>query len=809
MESWHCYVNSISPDTPPAEVWTKIKRIRRQPTNNIINSIMHNNEAVTESQSIANILANYFQQKSRNHSQTQIAVVSEQKHLPFSNEINARFTIQELVYALSKCKNSAAGPDNLPYIFLKDISDSCRRKLLELYNKIWTNHLFPDSWRESIIFPLRKNESSPPTEKSFRPISLSCAMSKLLERMINKRLTWYLETNALLNPYQSGFRPHRSTMDNLVLLQLEIANAIASVWKPLIVSKLEEFCLNGNLVAFIKNFLDKRRAKVSVNGSTSSTFPLLDGVPQGSVLSPTLFNIAVNDIYKIVPIPINHSLYADDLIIFCSGKNTNTTCKLVQNMLNNLHTWSTATGFNFSEHKSKIMVFERRRNICAPHITLKGTPLQVVSEHTFLGLTFDSGMTWKSASNLKLLDPVQNAAIRLALGALRSSPVEALEIEAHELPLRLRREQLLLNYNARISTNSNNPVTQILNKTKQWDTSSKRPPPVSYTLNELLKDMNHSSNFYNYSTISPPWNRSPAIFNSSLHHFRKQDTLPSIIIQAFHHIVDSIAPDTTLYVDASMTEEGVGWAVTGSHELLLSSRLPVFCSIYSGELFAIYRALSLLEGNGRTFVICTDSLAAVQSIKNLYSSHPLVQSIQDRIQSLTLKECKTHIVWIPSHIGIVGNECADRNAVCAARSHPKVEQIYFLNDVKRYYQLKTEQNWQNIWTLSNAKLARMVPTLLPFRPIQLSRRDTIIIRRIRIGHTRLTHAHLMKRYNLTNCDHCNIPISVKYIMKDCPKYNKNRAIHQIREDHLERLHLTEVQGKTIEYLKSIELYNLI
>lgn len=171
--------------------------------------------------------------------------------------------------------------------------------------------------------------------------------------MINKRLLWYLERHKLLNQAQSGFRPGRSTTDNLVALQSEIADAFAinqdvvavifdiesafdSAWRPAIYNKLKKTNLSGNMLAFLKNFLTDRSSKVAANGKISHSIILENGVPQGSVLSTTLFILAVNDICSSVQSPVKYSLYADDLILYCSGKVTSTTCNLLQNSVNDL-----------------------------------------------------------------------------------------------------------------------------------------------------------------------------------------------------------------------------------------------------------------------------------------------------------------------------------------------------------------------------------------------------------------------------------------------------------------------------------------
>ena len=97
--------------------------------------------------------------------------------------------------------------------------------LLNLYNQIWRTDSFPASWRETIVIPILKPDEDKLTTTSYRPIALTSCVCKLFERMINRRLMWYLEHNNLLPDDQCGFRQYRSTVDHLVRLESILQNA--------------------------------------------------------------------------------------------------------------------------------------------------------------------------------------------------------------------------------------------------------------------------------------------------------------------------------------------------------------------------------------------------------------------------------------------------------------------------------------------------------------------------------------------------------------------------------------------------------
>ena len=126
--------------------------------------------------------------------------------------------------------------------------------------------------------------------------------------MINTRLVWYLEFNNLISPVQSGFRSERSTNDNLIRLEtfirdafikkehvvavfFDLEKAYNTTWRYGILRDLHDLGLKGRLSSFIESFLAERIIQARVGSTLSDEFEQEEGVPQGSILSTTLFNI--------------------------------------------------------------------------------------------------------------------------------------------------------------------------------------------------------------------------------------------------------------------------------------------------------------------------------------------------------------------------------------------------------------------------------------------------------------------------------------------------------------------------------------
>ena len=222
----------------------------------------------------------------------------------------------ELKEALNKSRDTATGLDNIHYQFLKHLPESGLKVLLKVFNQVWESGVFPPSWREALIIPIPKPGKDSKNPNNYRPIALTSCLCKTMERMVNARLTYCLETNGCLSDEQCGFRKGRSTTDHLVRFETFIREAFAqdkhvvaiffdlekaydTSWKRGILNNLHKLGFRGKLAHFVEGFLEQRTFTVRAGSTYSDSFEQEMGVPQGSILSPTLFNIQINDIANI------------------------------------------------------------------------------------------------------------------------------------------------------------------------------------------------------------------------------------------------------------------------------------------------------------------------------------------------------------------------------------------------------------------------------------------------------------------------------------------------------------------------------
>lgn len=286
--------------------------------------------------------------------------------------------------------------------------------ILDLYNKIYLEEQFPETWRTAIVVPIPKPGKDHNNPFNYRPIALTCCMCKLLEKIVNIRIMWYLESNDCIKSIQSGFRDNRSTTDQLVKLEQDLHTAIThrqhtiavffdlnkdydTAWRYGVMKNLYNYGLRGHLPVFIQNFMSDRKIKVRIGNTLSDAVVVPQGIPQGSVLSCTCFIVAINTIIDYLPNNVKATLYVDDYTIYSSGNVPQLIERRIQTAINRLTDWSHVTGFTFSISKSVSMHICRKRNCTklAPNLNIENRDIICVDSHKFLGLTFDNSLTWK------------------------------------------------------------------------------------------------------------------------------------------------------------------------------------------------------------------------------------------------------------------------------------------------------------------------------------------------------------------------------------------------------------------------------
>ena len=237
---------------------------------------------------------------------------------------------------------------------------------------------------------------------------------KLFERVIEQRLRSYLEDIGFINKYQSGFRQNKSTDDHLFRLSqsvmesfnrrehvvaafLDVEKAFDNVWHNGLRHKIFMPDLPTKMTRWLSDFLVGRVIQVNVNGFLSDQISPAAGVPQGSVLSPLLFLIYVNDLRKPHHRQNSKSQFADDTALWAASRNVHIATKLLQKDLRKLAKWCAKWRIKLNHEKTKVIMFSRSylAGKLEPTLKLYGERFKIYPQVKFLGITFDSKFTFK------------------------------------------------------------------------------------------------------------------------------------------------------------------------------------------------------------------------------------------------------------------------------------------------------------------------------------------------------------------------------------------------------------------------------
>ena len=231
--SWQQYVSRLNSRTTLKSTWDMVRRISGKYKANTVSHLKSNNNDITDVKEICNTLAEQFafNSSSDNYSNmfNRYRLRLEKDTIDFDTNDNYSyndvFTLHELKKAIKISRDTSPGIDTVHYQLLKHLPDDSLLLLLYIFYHIWLTQDFPVSWKTAIIIPVPKPGKVLSDHGSYRPIALTSCLCKTMERMVNSRLTWYLERHMVITEFQSGFRRRRSTVDNLVTLETSIRDA--------------------------------------------------------------------------------------------------------------------------------------------------------------------------------------------------------------------------------------------------------------------------------------------------------------------------------------------------------------------------------------------------------------------------------------------------------------------------------------------------------------------------------------------------------------------------------------------------------
>lgn len=402
-ECYRSYINSIEAGLHEniRVFWSYSKSLSK--SNHIPKQMHLDGLSASDGENIANLFSKYFSSVYTPSGVTQLSSVPS-----VTNEINPyslskiKISVNEIQQSLKKVDSGKGpGPDRVPPLFISRCAEALVLPLYIIYNESLSKGLFPKLWKEAHIVPVYKSGEQS-SVKNYRPISILSCFAKTFESMIYGYI--FSHFKPILCTRQHGFVPNRSINSNLLEFSNYVSNAFNDrnqvdaiytdfqkafdkVNHSTLLKKLVQLGIHGELLDWLKSYLENRRQKVIINGYKSVPLIVTSGVPQGSNLGPLLFLIFVNDLGPLLK--CDYVLFADDLKMYRRIV-SDSDHLMLQGDLNILNNWCTLNEMFLNVKKCYIMSFTRNRIKKNFSYCIGSTNLEVIDSIRDLGVIMDS-----------------------------------------------------------------------------------------------------------------------------------------------------------------------------------------------------------------------------------------------------------------------------------------------------------------------------------------------------------------------------------------------------------------------------------
>ena len=308
-------------------------------------------------------------------------------------------------------ERTATGPDGLPAFLLKRLAEAVAPNITRIVNDSLTQNIVPSSWKKANIAPVWKNKGSKTDASNYRPISVLPVLARMLEKICARQLSKFCDEKDLIPPQQFGFRPKSSCEHALIsatgawmeeiddgclvgALLVDLSKAFDTVPHQLLLLELEQIGCSTDTIQWFHSYLTGREQRVVMLSETTDWRQVMRGFPQGSGLSPLLFNVYVRKLPAVTC--VRTFQFADDITNSAAQKNP----KILEQQL--LHSFNQTKSF-CDEHqlvinpsKSQLIVFHARGKKLPPDFVLEVDGCKITPAHSvkLLGVTLDRYLTF-------------------------------------------------------------------------------------------------------------------------------------------------------------------------------------------------------------------------------------------------------------------------------------------------------------------------------------------------------------------------------------------------------------------------------
>lgn len=328
----------------------------------------------------------------------------------------------DVIKVTKSLKSMSVGVDEINSFVIKALLPRISTILMHIVNVSFEHGIFPENWKKAVITPIPK-VSIPLSPSDFRPISLLPALSKIIEKLANIQIVAYLVEHNFLDPYQSAYKKNHSTQTALLklcediydiiddseitlLILLDFSKAFDTVNHELLLAKLDILGFDKNTCDWIFSYLSGRQQMVKTDTECSNWSPLLNGVPQGSILGPLLFTILVSDMRRSIWNG-SYITYADDTNLYWESEvdTVNSVIDTANQVLEQVSNYCVDTCLRLNETKCKYIfigskpAIRKLKMVDKNDVKINGKVLESLEFAKVLGVLFDEVLSWQKQVN--------------------------------------------------------------------------------------------------------------------------------------------------------------------------------------------------------------------------------------------------------------------------------------------------------------------------------------------------------------------------------------------------------------------------
>lgn len=824
--SWDEFTSEIHPSCSIKDIYAKIN--------------LFNNKKKKSFSSFLDSRAKYNELVQTNYTDINYELKSVDKQL--NNDIVSSSQISEII---NSNKNTAGGINNISNKILKMLSQDQIEILTKHLNNAFNKQVFPKSWKQikAIAFPKPNKDES--NINNYRIISLLNVFHKLFGKIIKAKVLEHINNENLLPQDSYGFRGGVGINEYCIrlvqileqnkkckyisaVITIDIAKAFDKVNSNTLLAQMEQMAFDKKYLYWISESIRSREITIG-NDQLIVTKTISEGVPQGDVLSPILFNLYTTTIHNLKDCDTEILQYADDFTFIIKDRNINEIINKCNIIMTKIKQSLDNLNFKINVDKCKYMFFNCKNDVNV-QVTLDNVPIKREDSLKILGVTFDQNLNFykhtretrdvalkflnilkifnykrggahpksmlnvysaiiksrtmyampvvstKTKKNNKVLQVIHNAAIRHCMGLTKTTPVSAIIAEAGDWPVEHTAELSRIKFIAKHIYNNTEIGKDILNhkSTHMINTTYSKYPIL---LNIPVITVPVSLNQSNLETKCDILN-----YNKNLpERLRKISALETINKYTNHYHI---------YTDGSKTDDGVGIGIffddtkEGIHK-----HLQIDISIKTTEIIAILTALKLAVGMHKSnIVVFTDSRSSCISIHNAIAKYNKSKYYENMIIELVNRHNNTNftIQWIPAHVGIPGNESADKLAAkrCTNSTYIEKEIKIPVNEAISICKKQIHSIWTNQFSLLtqdkgkfHANIIQNHPTTRPWfhKTQHLNSTQIKQLTRLRTGHTfDQKHLHTIKLADTNICRACNTIEDFQHIITHCTQHQHLR-----------------------------------